>query len=138
MWYDIFFIMWIIYSEVQRLKKRFQFIFSSMLEREFKCPLNLYIMRMECAQRSAESLKNGSFAAVVMGFDSAGEGRSLSGHPESSDELPWKSLIILPVLMKPQVGFEPNGCRCTVIIRSYICIAQYDVSLQSFQLGKKR
>lgn len=62
-----------------------------MLEREFKCPLNLYIMRMECAQRSAESLKKGSFAAVVRGFDSAGQDRSLSSHPESSDELPWES-----------------------------------------------
>ena len=33
----IFLITWIIYCEVQRLKKRFQFIFSSMLEG--KCPL---------------------------------------------------------------------------------------------------
>ena len=84
---------------------------------------------MECARKSAESLKNESFAAVSMGLGSAGEDRSPSGHPASSDESPGESQTILPILTKPHIGFEPNGCRCTVIIRSYICIAHYDLLL---------
>ena len=86
-------------------------------------------MRMECAQKSAENFKNESCAAVSMGLGSAGEGRSPSGHPASSDELPRESQTILPVLKKPHTGFEPNRCRCAVIIRSYICIADYNLLL---------
>ena len=86
-------------------------------------------MRIECAPKSAESFKNESFAAVAMGLGSAGGDRSPSGHPANSDELPRESQTILPVLTKPHAGFEPNGCRCIVIIRSYICIAQYAVFL---------
>lgn len=106
---------------------------------EVKCPLNLHIMRMECAQRSAESLKNGSFAAVTMGLGSMGENRSPPSHPANSDEFPWESQVVLTVLTRSHAGFEPNGCRCTVIIRSYTCIAQYNIShyKQSPELGKK-
>ena len=62
--------------------------------------------------------------AVVLG--AAGEDRSPSGHPASSDELHRESQTMLPVLTKPHSGFDPNGCRC--IVMSYICIAQYNVS----------
>lgn len=84
---------------------------------------------MECAQKSAENFKNESCAAVSMGLGSAGEGRSPSGHPASPDELPRESQTTLSVPTEPHAGFEPNRCSCTVIIRSYICIAHYNLLL---------
>lgn len=133
----IFFITWIIYCEVQRLKKRFQFIFSSMLGG--KCPLKCAHHEHGMCSKISWKFKKWKLCSCTYGLRLSRRGQVPFWPSASSDEPPGESQTILPILTKPHVGFEPNGCRCMVIIRSYICIAHYNLLLTTvFWIRQKR
>lgn len=121
------FITWIIYCELQRLKKRFQCIFSSSTL-EGKCPLKSAHHENGMCSEISWKFKKWELCSCVYGLRLSRRGQ-VPFWP--SCKLWWAPQGVTDNSLHPDKAphsFEPNGCRCTVI-RSYMCKAHRKVLL---------